>query len=41
MDSMAVFEPHHLTEEDLPDYGMEKRRTLINFYIVFHKGRIE
>ena len=37
MDSMAVFEPHHLTEEDLPDYGMEKR-TLINFYSVSQRS---
>ena len=38
--SMSVFDPRHLpdTEKELSNYGMEKIRTLLNFYGVTQEG---
>ena len=40
--SMSVFDPRHLpdTEEELSDYGMEKMRTLINYYSVAQRVKL-
>ncbi len=40
--SMSVFDPRHLpdTEAELSDYGMEKMRTLMDFYSVAQRVRL-
>ena len=41
--SMSLFDPHHLPdiEEQLSDYYMEKMRTLINFYSVAQRVKLD
>ena len=39
--SMSVFDPRHLPDtEELSDYGMEKMRTLINYYSVAQRVKL-